>query len=121
MHHCTCDFGPCAFVIEVDDDDGTEHLYVFYHEEDNVFTDENGQIYCNLNYIITPHQRWMFRNDPWTYSEFPCLIDPNIRVHMAWVPKGHICDVTAEDARELVKRYEKFEQEEWKHFAYVGG
>lgn len=60
-------------------------LYVYYYEDENIFTDEIGKVIYNIFNIITPNDVFLFKHDP-ANNCFPMVSDRSIEVMILSIP-----------------------------------
>jgi len=52
-------------------------LHIYYHDRENIFTDDDGHVIYDLFDIITPQDLFLFRFDP-GFNCFPVVGDPDV-------------------------------------------
>lgn len=86
-------------------------LYLYYYEQQNVFTDIDGIVIYNIFEIITPNDLFLFRHDS-GFNYFPFVGDKEWLVEIITVP-DEVCGwqetldfIDFGDDLERVNRYE---------------
>lgn len=86
-------------------------MFIYYYEEENVFTKDDGRVIFNIFDIITPNDLYLFRYDP-SFSCFSMKDNRNILVDIISVPEEvcgwiEIPDIDLGDDWERIERYER--------------
>lgn len=64
-------------------------LYIYYYEDENVFTDEDGHVIYDTFDIITPNDIYLFKHDP-AFNSFRMVSDREVIVQIIYIP-GELC------------------------------
>lgn len=87
------------------------YFYINYYQDENIFTDECGNIMYDIFTVITPQNLFMFRHD-YGNNCFPMVGNPDILCEIILVPDEvcglhEIYDLDPGDDYERIMRYEE--------------
>lgn len=86
-------------------------FYLYYYEDENLFTDNGGHVIYDIFNIITPQDLFLFQYDN-GYNIFPMVWNPNTLCEIIPIP-DEVCglqdipDIDIGDDYERIERYEK--------------
>jgi len=86
-------------------------LYLYYYEDENLFTDDDGHVIYDIFTIITPQDLFLFRHDN-GFNIFPMKEHNDVLCEIIPVP-GEVCsmqevpEIDLGDDYERIERYEK--------------
>lgn len=92
-------------------DDERSTFYLYYYENENLFTNERGQIVFNMFELITPNDMFLFRKDD-NFNCFPMRNNRDAFIQIIPIPFEfwawqEVAYLDIGDDLERVKRYEE--------------